>query len=878
MFTHSINGKTVITPNERMASQLGKLIASAELKESKSKSVKSPEVMSLNSFVENTYNELIWLNKVNPIKPLESTEVLSFMYFQAINEIQPSDVILDPSELASVAVNAHTYIKNWMSNPTTYTPASIDQEYFLKWFEHVEKQVSASNLAFQWDAIDTICEQLEQGSYKPLENLVLFGFDDTPPIVEKLFTTMKNAGIESSYAWYEKTNETQHYKLAAENLEHQYIDAARVAYNLYKQDKTKKIAIIHPLLHEEARHKKFISALTEVFEPQYILPQTSAYVRPFNITFGDSLSKEPLTAAFLDMLSIFTGTMSSKVFAAFLQSPFWSAQKENQHKQNILSHDIRRKMELNYGINDLVSVTKSCVQLHSQFRKIGVLVQNSSDQMSFKEWVNLFIKTSEILGFGHGRKLNSLEYQTYEKLSDTLEVALRTENMFDNMDVCLAVKLVIRHIKLTVFQPQTDLDAPIQVMGLLEAAGMKFEHSILMHMDDNTFPGYGEPSPFIPLDEQINKEMPHSSPEREKEIATRIVNRITEASDTTTYLFAKLDKELEQEPCYLVKGDDLPTELTKSQDVSYARTEFRSTSMHESPEKIDRRNESQKVKGGVGLVSDALKCQFRATAKHRLNLRAPLPTSQGLTPIEQSNILHHALELFWSEYKAQEALLQMSDEMLSEIITDTVDTALFSEPNVSSITSTLREMELNRMSKLLLQVMEVEKSRPPFIVESVEREATLEVAGIKISYRPDRIDKVDTELDGTYEQRLALDYKRGSVSLTGLGHKLTEAQLPLVAIHNEDNIDGVALFSLRDDEVGITGLGEEGLAPGVEPMHKASYRTQLPNNFEQTKSYWNDLIETEVKTHLSGSLSINPANKSDCDVCEIKSICKRMAN
>ncbi len=65
-----------------------------------------------------------------------------------------------------------------------------------------------------------------------------------------------------------------------------------------------------------------------------------------------------------------------------------------------------------------------------------------------------------------------------------------------------------------------DEGAPVQVMGMLEAAGLRFDHLWIMGLDDEALPSPANPSPFLPVSLQRQHRLPHSSSERELEFAS----------------------------------------------------------------------------------------------------------------------------------------------------------------------------------------------------------------------------------------------------------------------------------------------------------------------------------------------------------------------
>ena len=62
----------------------------------------------------------------------------------------------------------------------------------------------------------------------------------------------------------------------------------------------------------------------------------------------------------------------------------------------------------------------------------------------------------------------------------------------------------------TLFQPEAP-DAPVQILGVLESAGMSFDHLWVMGLSDEAWPIHPRPNPFLPLEAQRQARVPEAS-------------------------------------------------------------------------------------------------------------------------------------------------------------------------------------------------------------------------------------------------------------------------------------------------------------------------------------------------------------------------------
>ena len=88
---------------------------------------------------------------------------------------------------------------------------------------------------------------------------------------------------------------------------------------------------------------------------------------------------------------------------------------------------------------------------------------------------------------------------------------------------------VLRHLtqlcEETVFQAEAP-QAPIQVLGALEAAGMQFDAVWLLGMDDQSWPPSAAPNPLLPARLQRELGMPHASAQRELLFARHLTEQL----------------------------------------------------------------------------------------------------------------------------------------------------------------------------------------------------------------------------------------------------------------------------------------------------------------------------------------------------------------
>lgn len=114
----------------------------------------------------------------------------------------------------------------------------------------------------------------------------------------------------------------------------------------------------------------------------------------------------------------------------------------------------------------------------------------------------------QLLGFSGERSLNSEEYQTYQKWQALLvEFASLDRAAVSQVSLYFAVTHLKQVTRETLFQPESPA-VPIQILGVLEANHVTFDHLWIMNLSHEQWPLRANPNPFIPLELQAKCELP----------------------------------------------------------------------------------------------------------------------------------------------------------------------------------------------------------------------------------------------------------------------------------------------------------------------------------------------------------------------------------
>jgi len=170
-----------------------------------------------------------------------------------------------------------------------------------------------------------------------------------------------------------------------------------------------------------------------------------------------------------------------------------------------------------------------------------------------------------------------------------------------------------------VFQPRTP-PANIQVLGLYEVSGLRFDHLWVLGLHNDNWPPAAQPNPFIPSQLQQKAQLPQSSPQRELDVARSITKRLLETADDCVFSYpGQLDGEAVL-PSPLLKGDhiELVTDVPGWTGDGWQATVYGADNPRIDPLLMPGPLEQGTARGGSSILKHQALCPFRAFASNRL--------------------------------------------------------------------------------------------------------------------------------------------------------------------------------------------------------------------------------------------------------------------
>lgn len=855
----------VLTPNLRL--QRSFIEAYGFMKKADGVTVwKEPPVASLQSWFETIWFELQDQgHEIASSLALIDQEKQLTLWSKIISEDEHGSVI-SISSLVSTAMSAQRTLELWrVANIDEHLQNTCETVNFTSWQQKFALFLKNNNWLTLESAVEVVCKAILAGDIKLPGKVVFYSFDETPPLYAYLILCFRQSGVEVTHINRESAP-TSVEKIATDNKEDQFTLAARWAKAAIEDDPENKIAIVCPEL--SSHRDEILDAFSGVFEPQNILPDTSRFTLPFNISAGKPLSQIPLIYDALEFLSIGGEVEKLDTISRLLRSPYIGSSEKELAARVRFDLQIKETRSLTISLDDVIQSSGCPKGLAESLAEFLLANSNAPAEQRPSQWAYHFNKCLEKLGWPGDRNLDSEEYQAFMQWHSLLEGLSRLDAIYSKCNKNQAATLLRNAAARHTFQPETK-DSPIQILGILEAAGLSFDKIWVIDLNDDTWPQAPKPNAFIPLQMQVESNMPHSSAERELEFSTQIIQRILSGAGEIVFSYAQNDGDRELRASDLIKEykEVTPQDLDLGDVNHYAELLFGSVPLILKDDKASPVTDVENIKGGTSILTNQANCPFKAFAENRLKVTEMPKTELGFSHLERGNLVHFTLEYVWKDLKTHEALVALEQDELLALLNKAIDFAFFwLKEQRKNIGTKLLSLERARLIKVATEWLDIEKKRVPFEVIECEKMIRCKIGGLPISVKRDRVDKVDTK-------RIALDYKSGLSKVSSwAGDRPTAPQLPIYAVTDKDGCDGAVFGQVRSNESAIKGIADIDIAE--KGVVAAGEIPDLPDSWTEIKNHWREKLELLAKEFIDGVSEIRPKASSVCRNCSSKLLCR----
>ena len=742
-----------------------------------------------------------------------------------------------------------------------------DARTFAQWARQFRESCRKSGWIDPASVPDRLIASLD-GIRLPTTGL-LAGFDEFTPQQADFIATCRHAGCYLQRVGADAALQTtEAVRAPFADADQELAAAARWARQLLETNPQASIGVVVPDL--TARRGTAERVFRAILEPDSQMPGTDTPSRLVNFSAGLPLAGYALVRSALGILGLSPERTEWDEMSALVRDRFVAGAETERSLRGLLDARLR------HSGRTQVSFAEVSAEARRESCACPVLVRalngwlrardTTPDRQSAASWSATFAAMLEAMGWPGEQPLNSVEYQTVEAWKTALSTLAGTDLLAGDLSASEALSLLKRIAGGTEFQPESP-DAPVQVLGTLEASGLRFDHLWVAGLTDEAWPGPPSPDPFLPIRLQREAGVPRCSPERELAFATLLTERLLASSPEVVLSYPAQEGDRELTPSPLIQRVAVTTpEQLPSADIATCADAIRDSAAVEQlvDEQGPPLGEEAWARGGTRVFKHQAACPFRAFAELRLgaeDLEVPAP---GLDASQRGTLIHAALEEFWLEVRTHAALCGGTD--IAEVLRQSVARAVarFEDRRGAPLPERFAELERQRLEQILTAWMELEKKRDPFEVVKPEQERNAEVGGIRFQVKIDRIDRVAGERD------LIIDYKTNKPNVKEWeSERPEEPQLPLYSVvYDERPLAGLIFGQLKTGELKFKGLVEGGV--GV-PGAKAGE----PGELQQRIGEWRGVMEHLAADFRAGHAETDPKNpQNTCRYCPLPSLCR----
>ena len=857
---HLAAGGAVLTANQRQARIIRRLYDRAQVAAGRH-CWPTAEVLTLEAWLAARWQETVAADGSLPTL-LADTQAAWPWRRSAASHLDPTLVALP--DLAGAARRAWVQLQRFGATLQQLDGEIMtrDQRQFLDWARAVEAELATKG----WldPALLEVALARHATRLAPGPALLLAGFDRPVPALEALLGRLARSGFAVERASPGDSTGSAWLCAAADppSETRAWLGWAR---QRLEADPGARLAVIVPDL--QRRRYSIERSLEALLQADLELPGSRERDRVFDLAGGEPLDCLAITQATLDVLGCSGPRIELASVSRLLRS---------RYVLPAAALDVRVGLDLalrEAGLSSWPTAalsrrarTADCAALAEALDATQRLLQDGPRRRATDDWARTFGEVLSAWGWPGSGPLASDEYQAAEALRERL-AGLAALALAAPVMTLSEARDEFGRLAALPFQPERG-EAALWVLDALEPPGVEFDGLWVAGLTAAQWPRAASHDPFLPLSLQRRLGMPGVTAADTFVEAVRTVAawRATAPEVVFSWPLTEDDARVEASrvlPPQLPPFDPAPWPATRAGVLLGVR----------DPEEL--RDDlapplTGPAHGGSRILELQAKCPFRAFAELRLAARPLEEPAAGVEARARGLVLHRALELIWRALGRRAALETLTPRHVAALVDRSLDAAIAARlPAELGPRAMALEREWQRAA--ILRLLELERSRPDFEVVGMEAPLEQHLAGLPLSLRVDRIDRVGDGL-------VILDYKTGQAAIhQWRGTRPDAPQLPLYAVLSGAPVSGVAFAVAGAHEAAFRGVGSSGeLLPGMHAAERFELTDERETGFswEDVRRRWAGWLAVLATRHCEGDAAVDPKLPQTCRSCHLQTLCR----
>jgi probable DNA repair protein len=848
---------TILTVNNRLARRLVQEFARSFSAQSV---VEMPVVVPFSAWIAQQLAQAGFQDTLRPHAYLLDAFGSQLLWAQVIDALEATEPLLDTQQAANAAQQADKLLDEWTIE---VRPEIETEEYarFIQWRGSYQQRLEQLNALDPNLAIDRVIEHIRDG-LPVTSNLVLAGFSELTPRMRMLLEALSLRDVSMMRLEQEAPVQAKLSRVLSDTSQTEWESAAYWARSKLAQQPQGRFAIVSISLEADAALAR--RTLSRVLEPDGLT---------YNVAIARSLADWQAGRAVLAWLRTFVllkerGRASASDLGAALLSGYCVGDLNELGARASIDARWRHDEVIDLSLQGWSKAIQELEQLSPAWHLAWQTFSELSRKDSLRRWSSIFRQTLAIIGFPGRTRQSSTIYQVVEALDEIFEKFEALSPITEPLTATQALNIFARLMRSVSFQPQRDPNARLDVLGMLEAEGGRWDAVWVLGLTDEVFPAAARPNPFIPLSALRQAGAPRATPEREREWAEQMFSHLCILAPEVVVSSAMHEGERGLRPSALIQGIALAQQSLAQPDSFPTPSELESIEDNQAPPL----GPADEIGGGVALLETQARNPQWAFVRYRLGARALPAYSTMPSTIARGEFLHDAIEVVWRELRTQEALkASCANDEINALIMRGVNLA--ADSRLRAMRPALRALEVKRACAIISSWLAIECERLPFVVEDIEERYDMTLSGMTLKIRLDRMDQLH---DGS---RVVIDYKGGrklsDVVANWRRARPTSLQLPayaaVLAQQGEiDSLAGLMLVHLHANATPPVGLLRDDIGvAGPKLFMDAAYPD--PDWVAAIKRL-NNVVENLAAEFSSGVADNISWSKSDLEYCDVPAL------
>ena len=861
-------GISVVTPNQRLAQALVREFDAQQAALGRS-SWESADILPYPAWVARCYQDALYSEIAAALPLLLAPSQEQALWEEAIEaSAWGGGALLALAPAAAEARAAWGLAHLWRIDGAIGAnsggfPGNEDAEAFAQWADAYRRRSKRERHTDAARLPDVVAPLLQHRAIAKPQRLVAYAFDILPPQTRDFFRACANAGTQIC-SCVPRRRQGSVVKLAYGSAREELDAAARWARARLEAGAGPAIRIGIVVPDIERRRKEVARVLAHALAPAAILPGAGDAPVAFNISLGVPLTDYALAHAALGLIELAGRSVDFALASRLLRSPFVAGAEDEAMQRARLDAALRRHLPPRLTLARLLgAIGDAGVPAPILAARLAAMFEYARDRLRGRklaqDWAQDFAALLRSAGFPGTRALDSAEFQTQQKWNQALAEFARLGRVTPAMGFGDALARLRRLCAGLLFQPEGG-QAPIQVLGVLESAGLEFDHLWVSGLTDDAWPLAARPNPFIAPALQRKAGIPEASAESALALDARITADWLTAADEIVVSHPLREQDRELAPSPLIAGLP-PGSIDLPVYPRYRELLFAARTLEPIPDGQGAALPAARVRGGARVLADQAACPFRAYARHRLGaevLEAPVP---GLDAAARGTLLHELMKGVWDALRTRAALDAALPGELGAIVGRAAAAAVARARREHALEDRFAELECARLARIAAEWLAVERERADFEVTATEDQRPLAAGGLEFSGRIDRVDRLAAG------GHALIDYKSGRVTPKYWeGERPDDPQLPLYAVNAAEPISAVAFARLKTG-----GMRLMGYARDAQVMPKVKqYR-----DWDGLLDGWRKQLDALGREFAAGQARVDPKRLAQtCRYCDLAPLCR----